>query len=123
MQMNSSTPPVTQPGPNSGHKAFFFSAAALFLQFRALFSFRRSEDKFVPLWRRYFGSKLQESTPSIINQTTNKQKGEITMATEKKKEKVKVRDMQPSKDAKGGSGGRSAVAIVPPPVPSPRARG
>jgi hypothetical protein len=47
--MNSSTPPVTQPGPNSGHKAFFFSAAALFLQFRALFSFRRSEDKFVPL--------------------------------------------------------------------------
>jgi hypothetical protein len=49
MQMNSSTPPVTQPGPNSGHKAFFFSAAALFLQFRALFSFRRSEHKFVPL--------------------------------------------------------------------------
>jgi hypothetical protein len=32
------------------------------------------------------------------------------MATEKKEKKVKVRDLKPSKDAKGGGGGRNQAA-------------
>ena len=55
------------------------------------------------------------------------------MATEQKKEEVKVRDLEPSKDPQGGANVRSArgprlataggPSLIGPPVPSPRARG